>query len=262
MGDEYRGGIVAIADPVSGELVIVPDAEALDTITGNTYNWAAAIAFAESYTDGVNSDYRLITKAEALAILRNYDLLSQLGLSGLDNFWTIEEIDLENAHVFAGSPNTVYPDVKTVLHGALPIRKVNFYGLPLIDSEFGGGLVYDVVAATRTVEIVAKWEDIYQAGFPNPESWENVYAIPPIEIPGGGEIFTHIQTRAQALKIFGNSYLVALAGLTLDNDYWTSEEADQAHAYAYINMTEAIEELPKTDLFYVLPVRSEVVPET
>lgn len=262
MGDEYGGGIVAIADSVSGELVIVPDAEALETITGNTYNWAAAKSFAESYSDGVNSDYRLITKSEALEILTNNDLLSQLGLTTNDNFWTIEEIDIDNAYVFAGTPNNVYSEDKDVSHMALPIRKVNFYGLPLIESDFGGGLVYDVVAETRTVNIVAKWADIDQAGLSNPESWENVNAIPPVELPLGGETFTHIPTLAQAVKIFGNSYLVTLAGLPLDDDYWTSETAGVDGAFWFKPSTLSSSIGYIGNLCYALPIRSEVVPET
>ena len=132
-----------MADSVSGELVIVPDAEAMATIAGGGgSSWSDAIAFAEAYSDGVNSDYRLITKAEALEILTNNDLLSQLGLTGTENFWTIEEIDLDhpNAYLFIGIPNNVYDEKKDVSHYstgnilALPIRKVNFYGLPLIES--------------------------------------------------------------------------------------------------------------------------------
>lgn len=111
-----------MADPVSGELVIVPDAEALETITGNTYDWAAAVAFAESYSDGVNSDYRLITRAEALAIFGNAELVAQLGLPVDDDYWTSEGVGGDGAWCFI--PSELSPSVTFTgdLCYALPIR--------------------------------------------------------------------------------------------------------------------------------------------
>ena len=254
VGDTYGGGIVAIADSVSGELVIVPDAEALGTIRGNTYNWAAAKSFAESYSDGVNSDYRLITKAEALAILTNNDLLSQLGLTGTENFWTIEEIDLERAYVFSLISKSPSIRDKDASHLAFPIRKVNFYGLPLIESEFGGGLVYDVVAATREVKVIPKWSDVIHNSI---YDWDTAIHNYPSSI---GEVyFMALPTRAEALKIFGNSYLVTLAGLPVDNDYWTSEDVGNGGAW-YFNPNTLIASVTSvSSQFYALPVRSETV---
>lgn len=247
-----------MADPISGELVIVPDAEALGTIRSNNYDWGAAKSFAESYSDGVNSDYRLITKSEALEILTNNDLLAQLGLTGTENFWTIEEIDLENAYVFAGTPNNVYGEDKVVTHLVFPVRKVNFYGLPLIESQFGGGLVYDVVAATRTVHVVIDVAETY-GGF-DLATWDNAILNTGAEINGIDD--WALPTRAQALKIFGNSYLVTLAGLPLDNNYWTSEEAGAGGAWCYLTTESSVTITYIGSLFYALPVRSEVVPES
>lgn len=222
-------------------------------------SWINAVGYVAAYNDGTNTVYRLITKAEALEILTNNDLLSQLGLTGNENFWTIEEIDIDNAYVFAGTPNNVYSEDKDISHGVFPIRKVNFYGLPLIESEFGGGLVYDVVAETRTVNIVAEWADVL--GYGNGGlllTWEDAI----LEVPTIYEYtYEALPTRAQALKIFGNSYLVTLAGLPVDNDYWTSEEEDLGNAYSYDIGLGVIDSDLKTELFYALPVRSEVVPE-
>lgn len=220
-------------------------------------NWDEAISYAAAYDDGTNTDYRLITKSEALAILTNNALLSKLGLTGLENFWTIEELETENAYYFDGIQENVSFDDKTVNFNVLPVRKVNFYGLPLIESQFGGGLVYDVVAETRTVNVVCKpaeWGDF------NTFTWENANGILPVEI--NEVIFTALPTQAQALKIFGNSYLVTLAGLPLDNDYWTSEEDGADCAYSYSFTIPGILSVGKSDLIYALPVRSEVVPET
>ena len=247
-----------MADSVSGELVIVPDAEALGTITGNTYDWAAAIAFAESYTDGVNSDYRLITKAEALEILTNSTLVSQLELPIDNNYWTIEEFEADDAWAFDFIGETglnFYPD--SGLYYALPVRKVNFYGLPLIDSEFGGGLVFDVVAETRMVHVAAKPADWGDFGIYDwVESGEQVLSVI------NGYLFDGLPTRAQALKIFGNSYLVTLLGLPVDDDYWTSEEQNLNYAYSVEPSTQNTSLNDKVELFYALPIRSEVVPET
>lgn len=260
MGDEYGGGIVAIADSVSGELVIVPDAEALETITGNFYYWEDAKLFAESYSDGVNSDYRSPTKAEAFEILTNGDLLSQLGLPTFTRIWTIEEIDAGNAYAASGIGNIVFSDYKDMSHFAFPVRKVNFYGLPLIESEFGGGLVYDVVAETRTVHVVAEWADVISFDYGDMCNWDDAVGRYPDII--GADEFTSMPTRAQALKIFGNSYLVTLAGLPLDNNYWTSEEIDALNAYCWATGDNEIQDADKTNLHYALPVRSEVVPES
>lgn len=260
MGDEYGGGIVAIADPVSGELVIVPNAERFNSLKNYQMSWINAVSYAAAYDDGTNTDYRLITKAEALAILTNNALLSQLGLTGTENFWTIEEIDLENAYVFAGIPNNVYSEDKDVSHGVFPVRKVNFYGLPLIESEFGGGLVYDVVAETRTVHIIPEWVDVNN---PSVTDWDTM-----IDNVGSEEIQTLTDwtpvTRAQATKIFENISLITLAGLPTDANYWTGEEVNgvPANAYAVDPSTGVSETYEKTNLYYGLPVRSEVVPET
>lgn len=220
-------------------------------------DWSTAVFYAAEWGDGTNTDYRLITKAEALEILTNNDLLSQLGLTGNENFWTIEEIDLENAYVFAGTPNNVYSEDKDNTHLVFPVRKENFYGLPLIDSEFGGGLVYDVVAETQTVHVIPLWENV--------NNTFNYYWDTMIDNIGSESILTYEDwtpaTRAQALKIFGNSYLVTLAGLPVDNGYWTSEEENELLAYAVDYTGEATIE-NKTNLYYALPVRSEVVPET
>ena len=259
VGDEYGGGIVAMADPVSGELVIVPDAEVFDSLKYYQMSWINAVSYAAAYDDGTNTDYRLITKAEALAILNNAELVAQLGLTGTEDFWTIEEIDLENAYVFAGIPNNVYGEHKDVSHLALPIRKVNFYGLPLIESEFGGGLVYDVVAATRMVYVAAKWADV-ESSFSFHVGWDDAMNLLPDII--GSEEFEILPTRAQALKIFGNSYLVTLLGLPVDENYWTSEEFNDDWAYAYEHDLGTTANEPKTLSYYALPVRSEVVPET
>lgn len=250
-----------MADSVSGELVIVPDAEALATITGDTYDWTGAVDFAAAYDDGTNSDYRLITKSEALEILTNNDLLSQLGLTGTENFWTIEEIGLENAYVFAGIPKAVYGDDKVISHLVCPVRKVNFYGLPLIESEFGGGLVYDVVAATRTVHIIPKWADVEAWDNASMINWNTAIGLYPDE--SIEPLWETLPTRAQAIKIFGNSYLVSLAGLPVDSQYWTIEEHDIDFAYALDpGDNNCVSLFPKTNLNYALPVRSEVVPET
>lgn len=121
-------------------------------------------------------------------------------------------------------------------------------------------MVYDVVAATRTVEIVAKWEDVNNSAGGNPVEWESAIGIVPIALHE--EYYTALPTRAQAVKIFGNSYLVTLAGLPVNNDYWTSEEDDLGNAYSYDVVHGVIDSDLKTELFYALPVRSEVVPET
>ena len=263
VGDEYGGGIVAMADPVSGELVIVPDAEALGTITGNTYDWLAAIAFAESYSDGVNSDYRLLTNAEAVAILGNAELVAQLGLPGFDDplvpYWTTEEVDIDYAWGFNPNGLIIEDSDKSGYYYALPIRKVNFYGLPLIGSEYGGGLVYDVVAATRMVYVAAKWADV-ESSFSFHVGWDDAMNLLPDII--GSEEFEILPTRAQALKIFGNSYLVTLLGLPVDENYWTSEEFNDDWAYAYEHDLGTTANELKTLSYYALPVRSEVVPET
>lgn len=247
-----------MADPVSGELVIVPDAEAFNSLKNHLLYWSDAVSYAAAYDDGTNSDYRLITKSEALEILTNNDLLSQLGLTGTEDFWTIEEIDLENAYVFAGIPNNVYGENKDITHLVFPVRKVNFYGLPLIESEFGGGLVFDVVAETRTVSIVAKWADVTAVlGINAKRNWDASMALFPLAI---NNVFPSLPTQAQALKIFGNSYLVTLAGLPLDNEYWTNEEVDSLNAYIWAVNYSEIQEADKTNLHYALPIRSEVVP--
>lgn len=241
--------------------MIVPDAEAIETIVGGDhYSWYDAIAFAEAYSDGANTDYRLITKSEAFEILTNNDLLAILALTGTtENFWTIEENEVENAYYFDGIQGNVSSDDKTVTSIALPVRKVNFYGLPLIESEFGGGLVYDVVAATRTVHVVANCNIFSIDAY----TWENAMSTVPTEI--GSEMFDSLPTRAQMLKILGNSYLVTLAGLPglpVDKGFWTNEEDQEADAWAYWNTTNTIESTGKTETLYALPVRSEVVPET
>jgi len=251
-----------MADPVSGELVIVPNAEAIATIAGgDQYSWDDAIAFAAAYSDGVNSDYRLMTRAEALAIFNNAALVEQLTLDFSSGFWTVEEFDVSNAWRYALTIEDLsYSHKASGVEAALPVRKVNFYGLPLIESEFGGGLVYDVVAATRTVYIVAKWQTVIDDGVDSPCNC--LTAIDNASNVQIGGLFSSLPTRAQALKIFGNSYLVTLAGLPLDGDYWTSEEVDLTYAYAYVVETGIIEELDKSVLNYAFPVRSEVVPET
>ena len=244
----------------------MPDAEEIATITANVYFWQDAIDFAAAYTNGINSDYRLITKAEAVAILGNAELVAQLGLPGFDDplvpYWTTEEVDIDYAWGFNPNGLIIEDSDKSGYYYALPIRKVNFYGLPLIESEFGGGLVYDVVAATRTVEIVAKWEDVNNSAGGNPVEWESAMGIVPIAL--NEESYTALPTRAQALKIFRNSYLVTLAGLPVDNSYWTCEEFNDNNdnAWAYEHFYETIADEPKTSLYYALPVRSEVVPET
>ena len=255
VGDTYGGGIVAIADEVSGELVIVPDAEAIATIAGgDRYSWDDAIEFAEDYSDGVNSDYRLMTRAEALKIFGNSYLVTLAGLpldSQIGDYWTSEEVDLTYANAYVVETEIIEALDKGVFNYALPVRKVNFYGLPLIESEFGGGLVYDVVAATRMVHIIPKWADvIYNYTY----DWDTAIHKYPSSI---GEVyFMALPTRAQALKIFGNSYLVSLAGLPVDNSYWTSEEFSETDAYK-IETNLQINNDVKTELYYALPVRSE-----
>jgi len=248
-----------MADPISGELVIVPDAEAIATIAGGDhYPWYDAIAFAEAYSDGVNSDYRLMTRAEALAIFNNAALVEQLTLDFSSGFWTVEEFDVSNAWRYSlAIEDLSYSNKASTHEAALPVRKVNFYGLPLIDSEYGGGLVYDVVAETRTVSIVANC-NIFSI---NAYTWEDSMRTVPTEI--GSEIFDSLPTRAQALKIFGNSYLVTLAGLPFYNDeYWTSESVGNGGAWCFIPI-DLIASVEYVGLqFYALPVRSEVVPET
>ena len=246
-----------MADPVSGELVIVPDAEAFNSLKNYLMDWSAAVSYAAQWDDGTNTDYRLITKAEALEILTNNDLLSQLGLTGNEVFWTIEEMDTGIAYVFNNHIGEVSIAGKDSTHLAFPVRKVNFYGLPLIESEFGGGLVFDVVAETRTVSIVAKWADVTgMLGINARNNWDASMALFPLEI------FTSLPTRAQALKIFGNSYLVTLAGLSVEENYWTSEidEVENEKAFAYNALLGQIDSFNKTDFYCVLPVRSEVVP--
>jgi len=123
VGDEYGGGIVAIADAVSGELVIVPDAEALEIIFGDIFEWADAVSFAAAYSDGVNSDYRLPTRDEAVKILGNSLLISQLELpmESWIRYWTIEEISEEEAYYIDQSGVL---DVAWKTYGcyALPVR--------------------------------------------------------------------------------------------------------------------------------------------
>lgn len=246
-----------MADPISGELVIVPDAEAIATITdGNNYSWGDAIAFTEAYSDGVNSDYRLPTKSEALAIFGNAELVGELTLDFSSGFWTIEEYDVDNAWRYSlPIENISHVDKVSTLEAALPIRKVNFYGLPLIDSEYGGGLVYDVVAATREVKIIPHWGDIVGNTL---FMWDNAINYYPSLI--GNETFTALPTRAEALKIFNNTYLCALAGIGLGVEYayWTSEEYDIDNAYEY-SENQAIEASSKLTEIYAIPVRSETV---
>ena len=217
-------------------------------------SWSDAVSYAAAYDDGTNTDYRLITKSEALEILTNNDLLTQLGLTGTENFWTIEEIDVENAYVFAGILNNVHSEDKVIEHVALPVRKVNFYGLPLIDSEFGGGLVYDVVAATREVKIIPKWSDVI---YPSEYDWDAAIHNYPSGI--GDEYFMALPTRAEALKIFNNTWLTTLAGLPTDNDYWTREEVNEINAYYFDIALNEVGQDQKTALYYALPVRSETV---
>ena len=242
-------------------MVIVPSGVADDL---EKIQWADddAKEFCESYEKNGYSDYRLITKAEAVAILGNSALVSQLGLPVDDNYWTIEDTGAQenNAWFYSTNNFVIDEESKSSIFYVLPVRKVNFYGLPLIESEFGGGLVYDVVAATRTVEIVAKWEDVNNSAGGNPVGWESAMGKVPIALHG--EEYTALPTRAQAVKIFGNSYLVTLAGLPVDNNYWTSEEVDFYSAYYYYVETGIIEYDAKVVSYYALPVRSEVVPET
>lgn len=219
-----------------------------------------AVGYSYGYSDGVNSDYRLITKAEALAILTNNALLAKLGLTGLENFWTIEELDVESAYYFDGIQKYVHLDDKVVGFFVLPVRKVNFYGLPLIESEFGGGLVYDVVAATRTVDIVAKWQTVIDEGVDSHYNWLTAIDNASNVLIGG--LFSSLPTRAQALKIFGNSYLVTLAGLPVDNSYWTSEDVGNGDAWYFIPNDLIASITTVSSQYYALPVRSEVVPET
>lgn len=254
-----------MADPVSGELVIVPDETALTTITGDTYLWQDAVDFAAAYDDGTNSDYRLITIAEAEAILGNSWLVGQLGLPNVTNYWTIEETAEPGTSYYSTPIGVIDAENATeVAYYALPVRKENFYGLPLIESEFGGGLVYDVVAETRTVHVAAKWEDVISAGYEITYDWLDAlhFSLFPVPVPSVGEIFTDIPTRAHAMNIFENSYLVSLLGLPLDNEYWTNEEVDSLNAYIWAVNDDEIQEADKTNLHYALPVRSEVVPET
>jgi len=147
--------------------------------------------------------------------------------------------------------------LKTYRELAIPVRKVNFYGLPLIESEFGGGLVYDVVAETNTVHVAAKPADWGDFGtYDWVESGEQVLSVI------NGYLFDGLPTKAQIAKIFGNSYLVTLLGLPLGNSYWTNEEVDSLNAYIWDVDYAMIEEANKTNSHYALPVRSEVVPET
>ena len=120
-------------------------------------------------------------------------------------------------------------------------------------------MVYDVVAATRMVYVAAKWADV-ESTFNFHVNWDNAMGLLPDMI--GSEEFEILPTRAQALKIFGNSYLVTLLGLPVDDNYWTSEEDDSVNAYHYDVELKSIQTDLKTELLYALPVRSEVVPET
>jgi hypothetical protein len=224
-----------MADPVSGELVIVPDAEALGTITGNTYDWLAAIAFAESYSDGVNSDYRLLTNAEAVAILGNAELVAQLGLPGFDDplvrYWTPEEADIDYAWGFNPNRLIIEDYDKSGYYYALPIRKVNFYGLPLIESEFGGGLVYDVVAATRTVYIVPDAEAL-KIIFGDIFEWAEAVSFAAAYSDGVNSDY-RLPTRDEAVKILRNSLLISQLELPMESwiRYWTIEEISEEEAY-------------------------------
>ena len=259
VGDSYGGGIVAMADTISGELVIVPDAEKLALIgvaaQGNSIDFAAA------YTDGVNSDYRLTTRNELIAIFGNNNLLTLLDLDSSQDYWSIESAGAAagNAWFWDGSNGVITEDDSALNKYVLPVRKVNFYGLPLIDSEYGGGLVYDVVAETREVKIIPKWSDvIYNSIY----EWDIAIHNYPSGI--GDVYFTALPTRAEALKIFNNTYLCDLAGLPVKDysNFWTSEEdgndnskAWQISTYDYIIASD----FKSGSSLKALPVRSETV---
>ena len=193
--------------------------------------------------------------------MTNTALVAQLGLPGFDDplrpYWTIEDAGAVEGYAWAFNPNgyTIEDnDVSGQLY-VLPVRKVNFYGLPLIDSEFGGGWVYDVVAATRDVKIIPHWGDVVGNTL---FMWDNAMNYYPSLI--GNETFTALPTRAEALKIFNNTYLCALAGMFVgvEYSYWTSEEYDANNAYACQENC-VILYVDKTSEFYALPVRSETV---
>ena len=206
----------------------------------------------------------MITRAEALAIFGNAELVAQLGLPVNNNYWTIEDTGAQENYAWFYSTNNsvIDEESKSGTFYVLPIRKENFYGLPLIDSEFGGGLVFDVVAETRTVSIAAKWAEVTAVlGSSAQGDWGASMALFPVTLEN---IFTSMPTRAQALKIFGNSYLVTLLGLPVDDNdsYWTSEDVDADGAWFYYYALGILEVELKSSLYYALPVRSEVVPET
>lgn len=209
----------------------------LETATLNGYEFAA-----------------LPNRYQALQIFENSVLVTQLGLPADNAYWTSEESGELNVWTLDTPYESFGETDKTEVAYALPVRVVNFYGLPLINSEYGiDGLVYDVVAETRMVHIVAG------TGVYTTDTWDNSMALFPMEI---SNTFTSMPTRAQALKIFRNSYLVTLAYLPLDNNYWTSEDVNETNAYSYDVGLGVIGSDLKTELLYALPVRSEVVPES
>jgi hypothetical protein len=102
---------------------IVPDAEALKIIFGDIFEWAEAVSFAAAYSDGVNSDYRLPTRDEAVKILGNSLLISQLELpmESWIRYWTIEEISEEEAY-YIDQSGYLFVAFKTYECYALPVR--------------------------------------------------------------------------------------------------------------------------------------------
>lgn len=256
VGDEYQSGIVAAADPVSGEILIA--AKWQDVI--DVGNGGAVLAWADAVTEvatiGGYSYNALPNRVQALQIFENAEIVTQIGIPdfGVTPYWTSEEKD--NDYAYDANGDVIEESGKENEYYALPVRVVNFYKLPLIGSEYGGGLVYDVVAETQTVHVLPYWSDVNATTVAD---WDTRVDDALSESIGIYDDW-QLPTRAQATKIFENISLVALAGLPTESIFWTSEvvEGEEENAYAYDTTIGQIDSYGKIELYYGLPVRSEV----